>query len=202
MTESGKSFDLATHARGVSEAERNTRAKAGAGAGPGGRSSFHAVGDRDTRWKKALVYGLLILFALMYIYPFIIQVVTAFKTNADAVENPLSLIPNPIDLRAFARLRETNFPIWFMNSVIVTLFVTAGRVLFCSMAGYALARLKFRGREAIFTGVLAVMAVPGIVLFDPQVPDAELPVDLQLLPGADRAAGGRRGGGLHHEAVL
>jgi len=45
----------------------------------------------------------------------------------------------------------------------VTLIVTAARVFFCSLAGYALARLKFRGRGALFTAILAVMSVPGIV---------------------------------------
>ena len=55
-----------------------------------------------------------------------------------------------------------------MNSVIVTLFVTVGRVFFDSLAGYALARLQFRGRDAVFTAILAVMAVPGVVLLIPK----------------------------------
>ena len=42
-----------------------------------------------------------------------------------------------------------------MNSVIVTLCVTSGRVLFCSTAGYALARLHFRGRGLVYAGVVA-----------------------------------------------
>ena len=46
--------------------------------------------------------------------------------------------------------------------------VTLGRVFFCSLAGYALARVKYRGRDALFTAVLAVMAVPGIVLLIPK----------------------------------
>ena len=55
-----------------------------------------------------------------------------------------------------------------MNSVIVTLLVTVGRVFLVSLAGYALARLKFRGRNAVFTGILAVLAVPGVVLLIPR----------------------------------
>jgi multiple sugar transport system permease protein len=46
--------------------------------------------------------------------------------------------------------------------------VTAGRVFFDSLAGYALARLKFRGRGAVFAAIVAVMAVPGIVLLIPK----------------------------------
>ena len=50
----------------------------------------------------------------------------------------------------------------------MTLIVTTCRVLFASMAGYALARLHYRGRDAVFTALLAVMAVPGVVLLIPK----------------------------------
>jgi multiple sugar transport system permease protein len=115
-----------------------------------------------------LGYVVLVAFALIYLYPFFIQVATSFKTDPDAVRNPLSLSPNPFTTRPFDRLRETDFPLWFLNSVVVTLCVTAGRVFLDSLAGYALARIKFRGREAIFTAILAVMAVPGVILLIPK----------------------------------
>lgn len=131
-------------------------------------ASTRPVGEKDRSIKKLVVYTLLIFFALVYVLPFMIQLVTAFKTNADAVNNPLSLIPKPFTTAAWARLLETQFPLWFTNSVIVTLFVTVCRVLFCSMAGYALARLKFYGRDTVFVLLLAVMSVPGIVLLIPK----------------------------------
>jgi len=124
--------------------------------------------DRSGRAKKVLVYILLVIFALIYVYPFIVQVSTSFKTNGDAVANPLALVPDPITTAAFERLARTDFPLWFTNSVIVTVIVTVGRVFLVSLAGYALARLKFRGRNAVFTGVLAVLAVPGVVLLIPR----------------------------------
>lgn len=127
-----------------------------------------AVGGGSSRTRKLLAYVPLIIFAFVFIYPFIIQLVTSFKTNIDAVSNPLRLIPDPFNTDAWSRLRDTDFPRWFLNSVIVTLTVTTFRVLFASMAGYALARLKFRGRDAVFTALLAVMAVPGIVLLIPK----------------------------------
>ena len=134
----------------------------------GGTGSPRAVGERDTSFKKVLVYAALIAFAIIYIYPFVIQLVTAFKTDSDAVNHPLSLVPDPFTLAAWNRLLETQFPLWFTNSVVVTIFVTAMRVLFCSMAGYALARLKFFGRDTVFTVLLALMSVPGIVLLIPK----------------------------------
>jgi multiple sugar transport system permease protein len=115
-----------------------------------------------------LAYAVLVLSAFIYLYPFVIQVATSFKTAPDATSNPLRLIADPFTTAAFERLFQTQFPLWFANSVIVTLFVTAGRVFFNSLAGYALARIKFRGREAVFTAILAVLAVPGVILLIPK----------------------------------
>ena len=127
-----------------------------------------SVAARSSPVKKVAVYAALLVFALIYIYPFIVQLSTAFKTNGDAVANPLTIVPDPITTAAFERIAQTDFPRWFMNSVIVTVFVTLGRVFLDSLAGYSLARLKYRGRDAVFTAVLAVMAVPGIVLLIPK----------------------------------
>ncbi|WP_326672638.1 carbohydrate ABC transporter permease [Streptomyces canus] len=117
---------------------------------------------------RALGYTALVLVAMLYIYPFLIQLATSFKTDADATNNPLSLWPQHFTTAAFSRLAEADYPRWFANSVIVALFVTAGRVFFDSLAGYALARLRFPGRGALFAAVIAVMAVPGVVLLIPK----------------------------------
>jgi multiple sugar transport system permease protein len=115
-----------------------------------------------------LAYAVLLIFSVMYLYPFFIQVATSFKTAPAATRDALSLVPDPFTTAAFQRLAETQFPLWFVNSVVVTVFVTAGRVFFDSLAGYALARITFRGREAVFSAVLAVLAVPGIILLIPK----------------------------------
>jgi multiple sugar transport system permease protein len=125
------------------------------------------VRDRTALWLF-LAYAVLLFFAFIYLYPFVVQVTTSFKTNSDAVANPLSPTADPFTLAAFQRLFDTDFPLWAANSVIVTLLVTAGRVFLCSLAGYALARIKFRGRGAVFTALLAVMAVPGVILLIPK----------------------------------
>ena len=129
---------------------------------------IQAVGTKAGASRKLAFYAVLIFFAILYVYPFVIQLVTSFKGNADATNNALSLTPDPVTTSAWETLFQSDYPIWFTNSVIVTLSVTAGRVFFCSLAGYALARLKFTGRTALFTGLLAVMAVPGIVLLIPK----------------------------------
>ncbi|GGM09184.1 carbohydrate ABC transporter permease [Nakamurella endophytica] len=115
-----------------------------------------------------LAYLVLIFFALIYIYPFLIQIGTSFKTEPDATGSPLNPIPGTWTLEAFRQLGQADFPRWFFNSVFVTFFVTIGRVFLDSLAGYALARLHFRGRTAISGALIAVMAVPGVVLLIPK----------------------------------
>ena len=119
--------------------------------------------------SRFLGYAILIFFSLVFLYPFVIQIANSFKTEADAAANPLSPIPQPFTTASMQRIFEgTNFPLWLGNSVLVTVVVTLSRVLLDSMAGYALARLRFRGRGAVFFGVIAVLAVPPVVLLIPK----------------------------------
>ncbi|MFJ2033076.1 carbohydrate ABC transporter permease [Streptosporangium sp. NPDC087985] len=114
-------------------------------------------------------YAILIFFALVFLYPFVIQVANAFKTDPDAAASPLSPIPDPLSMGGFERVfLGTDLPLWLGNSLLVTLVITVGRVFLDSLAGYALARLRFRGRRTLFSAVVAVMAVPGVVLFIPK----------------------------------
>ena len=118
---------------------------------------------------QIFLYALLVILAIIYIFPFLVQVATSFKTDSEAASNALSLIPQTVTFAAYETLfGRSDFPLWFVNSTIVTVVVTLGRVFFVSLAGYALARLHFRGRGAIFALVVAVMAVPAVVLLIPK----------------------------------
>ncbi len=119
-------------------------------------------------WQIVL-YTVLIALAVIYIYPFLIQVFTSFKTDEDAASSGVNLLPESWTFAAYERLfANSDFPSWFVNSAIVTIFVTAGRVFFNSLAGYALARLRFRGRGVVFAALVAVMSVPTVVLLIPK----------------------------------
>jgi multiple sugar transport system permease protein len=121
------------------------------------------------RATATLSYLMLVILALIYIYPFLISIAGSFKTDADATGNPLALLPQNWSFAAYTRLfTDVPLPLWAMNSTIVTLVVTLGRVFFDSIAGYALSRLRFRGRGVIFAAVIAVMAVPNVVLLIPR----------------------------------
>ena len=114
-------------------------------------------------------YLVLIAIAVIYIMPFLIQISTSFKTEVDAVADPVGLIPSTWTAAAYRTLfANSSFPLWTMNSAIVTVFVTLGRVFFGSLAGYALSRLHFRGRSVVFACLVAVMAVPSVVLMIPK----------------------------------
>ncbi|WP_404389192.1 carbohydrate ABC transporter permease [Humibacillus xanthopallidus] len=138
--------------------------------GPGADSPTPLGRPHATRTAilKAFGYSALVVFALLYLFPFIIQIGTSFKTDADSTANPLNPIPETFTTAAYQSLFQQDLPLWFGNSVIVAVFVTAGRVFFDSLAGYALARLKFRGRGAVTLAVVATMAVPGVVLLIPK----------------------------------
>jgi multiple sugar transport system permease protein len=127
-----------------------------------------AAEGRRRRASIAAFYTVLIVVAIIYIYPFVIQAGTSFKTDGDSTYNPLNPFPTVATLDAYGTLADVDFPLWFRNSVIVTAFVTVGRVLLCSAAGYALSRLHFVGRKFLLAAILAVMAVPGVVLLIPK----------------------------------
>ncbi|HJR86300.1 MAG TPA: carbohydrate ABC transporter permease, partial [Acidimicrobiia bacterium] len=124
--------------------------------------------------KRLLGYTALVFFALIFIMPFVLSAATAFKSLPDIQANPVSLVADPAyggwtteGVEALNSSR-VNLPRWTFNSVVVTVFVVLLRITFGSLAGYALARMRFRGRGLIFALILAVQAIPGIVLAIPR----------------------------------
>lgn len=145
----------------------------GLGATPSGTTASSTGPVRRRRGPRrvgpALLYTVLVVLALVYVLPFLIDVATSFKTDEEAAADPLALVPRTVTTAAYERLfLNSDFPRWFANSTVVTLLVTAGRVFFDSLAGYALARLRFRGRTVVFAALVAVMAVPNVVLLIPK----------------------------------
>jgi multiple sugar transport system permease protein len=123
---------------------------------------------RRSPWLRALTYLVLVTVAVLYIYPFLIELGTAFKTNPDATAHAANPVPHNWVIAAFTELSDAGFPHWFENSVYLAVSVTVGRLVFDSMAGYALSRIRFHGRRALFAAFVAVLGVPGIVLLIPR----------------------------------
>lgn len=139
------------------------------------RERRHPVLSRFPLPARLVGYAVVLGLGLLYLLPFVLQLVTGFKTDPDAAAHPLALLPTTPTTAAYQRLFGLSqasegipFLRWLSNSALVAVLVTAGRVLFDSMAGYALARLRFWGRSVLFGFVLAVMAVPGVALLIPK----------------------------------
>lgn len=125
--------------------------------------------------KRTISYGVLTFFALIYLGPFLLSIATSFKTSAGSLAKPLSLIPNPISTLAWRQLFGLSKSVvdiklgrWTLNSIIVTVCITVGRVGLASLAGYSLARIRFPGRKQVLALILGVMMVPGVVLLIPR----------------------------------
>ncbi len=116
-----------------------------------------------------VLYVILIIYALITLYPFLWALSASFKNYAELTGGGLSLIPKNITLENYAKIftRESAYLRWFFNSVFLATLITGVNVFFNSMAGYALAQIKFRGSKMVFYLILAAMAIPGQVLMIP-----------------------------------
>lgn len=114
------------------------------------------------------VYVLLTLGLIIMIGPFVWMVLDSFKGQGELAQLPPTWFPVAPTLGNYSNLfTQFNFPQYFLNSVILAVSVTVLNLLFCSMLGYALAKLKFRGKNALFLLVLATLMVPSTVTLVP-----------------------------------
>jgi multiple sugar transport system permease protein len=107
----------------------------------------------------------LLLFVLGPLYWII---VTAFKTEGQIVMHDRDLWPTPWTTQQFTDLFSTKpFGRWYLNTVLVSAASTAVALVFAALAGYALARLRFRGAQGFTVTVLLTYVMPGALLFIP-----------------------------------
>ncbi|MEU0911194.1 carbohydrate ABC transporter permease [Streptomyces althioticus] len=120
------------------------------------------------RVRTPLLYAVASLGLLVTSAPFLWMALSAFKTRRDLTASPPVWIPSEWTLSNFsALLGQLDMPRHFLNSLIVAVLVTLCNLLFCSMLGYALAKLEFAGRSKVFGVVLAALMVPGNLLILP-----------------------------------
>jgi multiple sugar transport system permease protein len=129
-----------------------------------------SVADRPARTGPSAwwIYVLLVIGLLLLVGPFIWMILGSFKTTGELRQVPPTWLPESPTLDNYRDLfSRQGFLRFFFNSSVVAFFVTAGNVVFCSMLGYALAKLSFPGKRILFGVVLATLMVPGIVTFMP-----------------------------------
>ena len=92
--------------------------------------------------------------------PFVWMVSTSLKPASQVMTREIEWVPREFTLANYAKVLEYPVAIWAFNSLVVAAVATAFCVLFGAMAGYAIARLRFPGRSALFSGYLASLMIP------------------------------------------
>ena len=118
-----------------------------------------------------LVYLAVIMVAILVILPFAWMVVSAFKSQRELFAYPPTFFPKVWKLSNFteaASRGSISFVQMFMNSMKVAIPATIGNIIFASLAGYAFARLEFKGRNFIFMLFIASMMVPYAITLIPR----------------------------------
>lgn len=117
---------------------------------------------------KATLYVLLFGGLAAVVGPFVWMLLSSFKPEAEIRANPPTWLPNDPTLGNYGKLFDRlDFPTYFVNSASVAVLTTVGNLLFCSAAGYALAKLPFPGKRLLFGIVLGTLMVPSIVTIVP-----------------------------------
>jgi multiple sugar transport system permease protein len=116
--------------------------------------------ERADQVRTALTYTVLFIVAILFAIPFLWSVSTSFRTLVDTGAG-FSLLPRHWTTVGYHDvLHRYNFARFFMNSAIIAGTVTATNLFLSSLGGYAFARLKFPGREALFMLVLGTLMIP------------------------------------------
>jgi multiple sugar transport system permease protein len=99
--------------------------------------------------------------ALIFALPLLWLIVSSFMTNAQINRFPPTIVPDSLHLDGYRYVFETGrFGRWFLNSTIVATTTVLSNLVFCSFAGYAFARMRFRGSRTLLALMLATLVIP------------------------------------------
>jgi multiple sugar transport system permease protein len=110
-----------------------------------------------------------IALSILYLLPFAWMLSTSLKLDGREMTVPPQWIPNPVVWENYYRALTALPMLWFLrNTLIITITATAFGLLTASLAGYAFARLRFPGRDLLFSLCLATLMLPSIVTLIPE----------------------------------
>jgi len=134
---------------------------------PGTRASRRRGGSRQGRNIDA--YLVLTLGGLIMIFPFVWQVIMSLSTQAEVTSVPPTLVPEQLTWGNYVDVFDLMpFASQFTVSATVTAMRVVVQMLLCAMAGYAFARMRFRGRGILFALLLSILMVPNQIYLIPQ----------------------------------
>jgi multiple sugar transport system permease protein len=117
---------------------------------------------------RVLLYAFLLALLVVFALPLLWALSASFKSRADIFSYPPTLLPNPAVLDNYRGLLEAQpFWSWFTVSTVVAVLSTVVSVGLCSLAGFAFAKYRFRGKNALFTIMFSSLAVPFAVIVVP-----------------------------------
>jgi multiple sugar transport system permease protein len=124
--------------------------------------------NRSRPTTQIVTYVALIVGLAATLLPFVWMFLGSFKTESELARRPLTWWPEVFTAEHYVRwIEDLNYLQFFTNSLVVAVAVVLGNLLFCSMVGYALAKMTFPGKKVLFTLVLITLMVPGMVTFVP-----------------------------------
>jgi raffinose/stachyose/melibiose transport system permease protein len=116
---------------------------------------------------SAVRHGVLLVAAVLALYPIFFMISTAFKTRDDYLASPFSL-PWPLTLANFSEAtRGGEFATWFQNSVVLTVGSVILATACAALAAFAVARMRWIGRNVFLAANVALMVVPPVVMLIP-----------------------------------
>ena len=119
------------------------------------------IGKERFSANKAVVIFVLSVGALIMIVPFAWMALTSFKTYAETLKQPIQWLPSAIQFGNYREvLNKLTFSRYYFNTIVVTVSITVLQMLFCSMAAYGFARLRFPGSTALFFILLSMLMIP------------------------------------------
>ena len=121
--------------------------------------------------SHAIIMVVLILLFLMFIFPFILVIINAFKTKGDIMSDPMALVGSHgfIVTNFSDAMKKMNFTTSFTNSLIITVSATIGTILLSAMTAFVIVRNNWKACKLLFTLMIASMVIPFQVLMIPLV---------------------------------
>ena len=121
------------------------------------------------RWLQVILYVVLVGYAIATFLPFAWALSASFKPLSEIVSGGANFIPENFTFDNYKKIfiQEPLFIRWLLNSAFIAACITGFNLLFNSMAGYALARMRFPGNKLWFLLILAVLMVPGQITLIP-----------------------------------
>jgi multiple sugar transport system permease protein len=123
----------------------------------------------SVKTRKIIIHSILIIWAIVMISPFVWMVLTSFKTFGESTQVPPVIFPSELKWDNFSRVFNTlPFMMFYWNTIFTTICKTIGQLIFCSLAAYAFARIKFPGHNVLFILIISVLMVPQQAYVIPQ----------------------------------